>query len=279
MYTPSMIAAASVAAALHGLDWTGKSGYGLAGLLDELTRITAIEQVSNVRIRRECPAANCNVEDQVSIAPLQFTRLTTNPTFRDEIFSCSSSPRREGPRLASGARREKNEIGKKRWNLPFASLDSLRQTSRGAKNATGSVREGCNRCRAHVRARGEGKKMGARCRARCGPRMLAVEDGGDEIAIPSPFLFPLLSPSSPFPLPFLLPFFLYTCLAQINRANEWGSAWGLWPVSAIFSTTSPLPVWFPRESGRHRPRDGIRPSWTSIHDLGLQTARCERRYF
>lgn len=52
MYTPSMIAAASVAAALHGLDWTGKSGYGLARLLDELTRITAIEQVSNVRIRR-----------------------------------------------------------------------------------------------------------------------------------------------------------------------------------------------------------------------------------
>ncbi|KOX70149.1 G1/S-specific cyclin-D2 [Melipona quadrifasciata] len=44
IYTPSMIAAASVAAALHGLDWTGKSGYGLAGLLDELTRITAIEQ-------------------------------------------------------------------------------------------------------------------------------------------------------------------------------------------------------------------------------------------
>lgn len=51
MYTPSMIAAASVAAALHGLDWTGKSGYGLAGLLDELTRITAIEQVSNACIR------------------------------------------------------------------------------------------------------------------------------------------------------------------------------------------------------------------------------------
>ncbi|XP_067212632.1 G1/S-specific cyclin-D2 isoform X1 [Linepithema humile] len=46
MYTPSMIAAASVAAALHGLDWTRKSGYGLAGLLHELTRITAIEQVS-----------------------------------------------------------------------------------------------------------------------------------------------------------------------------------------------------------------------------------------
>lgn len=45
MYTPSMIAAASVAAALHGLDWTGKSGFGLPRLLDELTRITAIEQV------------------------------------------------------------------------------------------------------------------------------------------------------------------------------------------------------------------------------------------
>nr|KAF7408993.1 hypothetical protein H0235_013845 [Vespula pensylvanica] len=44
MYTPSMIAAASIAAALHGLDWTGKSGFGLAGLFDELTRITAIEQ-------------------------------------------------------------------------------------------------------------------------------------------------------------------------------------------------------------------------------------------
>ncbi|XP_011498355.1 PREDICTED: G1/S-specific cyclin-D2 [Ceratosolen solmsi marchali] len=44
MYTPSMIAAASVAAALHGLDWTGKSGYSLAWLLHKLTRITAIEQ-------------------------------------------------------------------------------------------------------------------------------------------------------------------------------------------------------------------------------------------
>ncbi|XP_014212942.1 G1/S-specific cyclin-D3 [Copidosoma floridanum] len=44
MYTPSMIAAASVAAALHGLDWTNKSGYNLAWLLNELTRITGIEQ-------------------------------------------------------------------------------------------------------------------------------------------------------------------------------------------------------------------------------------------
>lgn len=49
MYTPSMIAAASVAAALNGLDWTRKSGRGLTGLLDELTRITSIEQVSVVR--------------------------------------------------------------------------------------------------------------------------------------------------------------------------------------------------------------------------------------
>lgn len=49
MYTPSMIAAASVAAALNGLDWTRKSGRGLTGLLDELTRITTIEQVSVVR--------------------------------------------------------------------------------------------------------------------------------------------------------------------------------------------------------------------------------------
>lgn len=66
MYTPSMIAAASVAAALHGLDWTGKSGYGLASLLDELTRITAIEQVSNVRIRRVCVAAYCKEENRAT---------------------------------------------------------------------------------------------------------------------------------------------------------------------------------------------------------------------
>ncbi|GLV35728.1 Cyclin D [Carabus blaptoides fortunei] len=44
MYTPSMIAAASVAAALHGLGWTSKSGFTLAELLDHLHRITAIEQ-------------------------------------------------------------------------------------------------------------------------------------------------------------------------------------------------------------------------------------------
>lgn len=66
MYTPSMIAAASVAAALHGLDWTGKSGYGLAGLLGELTRITAIEQVSNVRIRRVCVAVYCKEENRAT---------------------------------------------------------------------------------------------------------------------------------------------------------------------------------------------------------------------
>lgn len=44
MYTPSMIAAASVAAALHGLDWTGKSGRGINELLLHLTGITTIEQ-------------------------------------------------------------------------------------------------------------------------------------------------------------------------------------------------------------------------------------------
>jgi len=120
------------------------------------------------------------------------------------------------------------------------------------------------------------KKWGPGVSARCGPRMFAVEDGGDEAALPSPFLFPSLSSSSPF---FLL-FFHYIRLAQINRANEWSSAWGPWPVSAIFSTTSPrLPVCIPRESGRNRPRDGIRPSWTFIHDLGLRTANCERRCF
>ncbi|XP_069679168.1 G1/S-specific cyclin-D2-like [Periplaneta americana] len=44
MYTPSMIAAASIAAALDGLDWTGKSGCSLNQLLDRLHIITAIER-------------------------------------------------------------------------------------------------------------------------------------------------------------------------------------------------------------------------------------------
>ncbi|XP_014610602.1 PREDICTED: G1/S-specific cyclin-D2 [Polistes canadensis] len=43
-YTPSMVAAASIAAALHGLDWTRKSGFGISVLLDHLTSITTIEQ-------------------------------------------------------------------------------------------------------------------------------------------------------------------------------------------------------------------------------------------
>ena len=46
MYTPSIIAAASIAAALHGLEWTVKSGYSLNQLLDRLHIITAIERVS-----------------------------------------------------------------------------------------------------------------------------------------------------------------------------------------------------------------------------------------
>lgn len=52
MYTPSIIAAASIAAALHGLDWTRKSGFGLSYLLDELTRITAIERVSILSVNK-----------------------------------------------------------------------------------------------------------------------------------------------------------------------------------------------------------------------------------
>lgn len=43
-YTASMIAAASVAAALHGLGWTSKSGCTLNELLNDLHRIMSIEQ-------------------------------------------------------------------------------------------------------------------------------------------------------------------------------------------------------------------------------------------
>lgn len=50
MYTPSMIAAASVAAALHGLGWTSKSGCSLTQLLQHLQQITAIEQVRYLNI-------------------------------------------------------------------------------------------------------------------------------------------------------------------------------------------------------------------------------------
>lgn len=46
MYTPSIIAASSIAAALHGLEWTAKSGCSLNQLLDRLHIITAIERVS-----------------------------------------------------------------------------------------------------------------------------------------------------------------------------------------------------------------------------------------
>lgn len=61
MYTPSIIAAASVAAALHGLDWTRKSGYGLSYLLDELTRMTAIE-------RDYLQGCLCQIEEMVTEA-------------------------------------------------------------------------------------------------------------------------------------------------------------------------------------------------------------------
>uniref|UniRef100_A0A1B6EAC8 Cyclin N-terminal domain-containing protein n=1 Tax=Clastoptera arizonana TaxID=38151 RepID=A0A1B6EAC8_9HEMI len=43
MYTPSMISAASVAAALHGLDWTSKNNVPLPELLSRLHRILSIE--------------------------------------------------------------------------------------------------------------------------------------------------------------------------------------------------------------------------------------------
>uniref|UniRef100_A0A1B6LYJ8 Uncharacterized protein n=1 Tax=Graphocephala atropunctata TaxID=36148 RepID=A0A1B6LYJ8_9HEMI len=43
MYTPSMISAASVAAALHGLDWTSKNNVPLPELLHRLQRILSIE--------------------------------------------------------------------------------------------------------------------------------------------------------------------------------------------------------------------------------------------
>lgn len=45
MYTPSMISAASVAAALHGLDWTSKNNMPLSDLLHTLQRILSIEMV------------------------------------------------------------------------------------------------------------------------------------------------------------------------------------------------------------------------------------------
>jgi len=119
---------------------------------------------------------------------------------------------------------KRHKIGKKRWNLPFASLDWLRQTSRGAKSATGSAREGYSRCQAHVCGKKKNEDPECLRRAHCGSRMLVVEDGGDEVAVQSLFLFPF-----PFLLPFLsffLFFFLYVRLTQTNRANEWSSAWG-----------------------------------------------------
>lgn len=70
MYTPSMIAAASVAAALHGLGWTSKSGFTLAELLDHLHRITAIEQVCNVLLTI--------LISLTSIALLWFVRYVTS---------------------------------------------------------------------------------------------------------------------------------------------------------------------------------------------------------
>jgi len=216
MYTPSMIAAASVAAALHGLDWTGKSGYGLAGLLDELTRITAIEQVSNVRIKSV--AVYCKAEDRAMcpLAPSRFTRLKTDATTSRNIFKLfKPTGEEEGPTdrdarrrcLAFGARRSRRgEIGKKRWNLPFASLDWwLRQTLRGAKSVTGSAREGYSRCRAHVCE--EEKNEDPECLLGAGP----VCPPSKTAATRPPFR--LLSFSPRFLLPLLSFFFSFTIYA------------------------------------------------------------------
>jgi hypothetical protein len=78
MYTPSMIAAASVAAALHGLDWTGKSGYSLAWLLNKLTRITAIEQVRlSTPTAASGPQSQCRSHRAIVFLLATFSVLST----------------------------------------------------------------------------------------------------------------------------------------------------------------------------------------------------------
>lgn len=46
IYTPSIIASASIAASLQGLDWTTKNNCSLSELLTRIHRITGIERVS-----------------------------------------------------------------------------------------------------------------------------------------------------------------------------------------------------------------------------------------
>lgn len=50
LHPPSMIASASLAAALHGLEWTKRSGCVLDELLARLQHITGIEKVSTATV-------------------------------------------------------------------------------------------------------------------------------------------------------------------------------------------------------------------------------------
>lgn len=132
---------------------------------------------------------------------LQAREGKEDPAGRDARSRCLAS-------FGGPSRSGRSEIGKKRWNLPFASLDWwLRQTSRGAKSATGSAREGYSRCRAYVR--GEGKKMGTRsvcagCAA--GP----VYPPSKTAATRSPFRLSSFSPRFLLPpLSFFLSFSIY----------------------------------------------------------------------
>lgn len=73
-----MIAAASVAAALHGLGWTSKSGCTLNELLNDLHRIMSIEQVSNTLYYCLIPLLG---------TPILETSLVARPTTVD-LFLC-----------------------------------------------------------------------------------------------------------------------------------------------------------------------------------------------
>lgn len=186
--------------------------------------------------------------------------------------------------LASGAlpRAGEGEIGKKRLELALRKSRLVVETDfAGRKKRDGKcagrvqqVPGTCSHARGREKKWGAQRVSGAPYGSRCGPRIprrrRRRRRGRHSASFPFPLVFSFLS------FTFFL-FFLYIRLAQTNRANEWGSAWGPWPVSAIFSTTSPrLPDRFPRESGRHW--DGIRPSWTVIDNFELETACCERNF-
>lgn len=231
MYTPSMIAAASVAAALHGLDWTGKSGYGLARLLDELTRITAIEQVSNVRIRRVW-IANWKIAPARVHDPSRFTRsYDERDVSRRSVFKFfKPAVRRRTPpvarrRLASGARRRRGRRNRQetlelalRKSRLVAETDLAGRKKRDGKCA-GRVQQVPGTC---SRARGRRKKMGGpEClrRARCGPRMHTRRRRRRDrhsVSFPFPLAFSFLSFLSTF-----LSSFLSLYMPSTNKPREW----------------------------------------------------------